>query len=129
MKCQMSQTAAQLKRNGTSIYQSTHTHPSTHTQKKQFRAQSWAESVQMTQRCDNDKFSVGVHKQLSLAQPSTTQHRNQKKKSDVDTREKGEERMKEGRRRIGATDTQTGKLAEYSESNKAMTPQPKEQQK
>lgn len=37
--------------------------------------------------------------------------------------------MKEGRGRIGATDTPTGKLAEYSESNKAMTPQPKEQQK
>lgn len=37
--------------------------------------------------------------------------------------------MKEGRGRIGAADTHTGKVAEYSESNKAMTPQPKEPQK
>lgn len=37
--------------------------------------------------------------------------------------------MKDRTGRIRATDTQTGKVAEYSESNKAMTPQPKEQQK
>lgn len=46
----MSQTAAQLKRNGTSIYQSTHTHPSTHTEETEFIAQTWAESVQIVSK-------------------------------------------------------------------------------
>lgn len=71
----MSKAAAQLKRNGTSIHQRTHTHRrnSVHTNGHRQKL------LREPQRSDNDLFSVGVHKHLSSAQPSTTQHRKQKK--------------------------------------------------
>lgn len=88
----MSKTA-QLKRNGTFIYQSTHTHTHIHR----------VHTTELDRNCsDNPKdlrmtSSVWVYtSSCPLHNPQQPSIESRKKKSDVDATEKGQERMKEG---------------------------------